>query len=189
MKPEILQRSVAYDGYMKVETLRIRLADGNEVVREVETHGDAVAVLPYNPKAGVALVVRQFRPPAFDRFGCQTLDEACAGMVENEGPAAAVRREALEELGLSLATLEPAGRVWPSPGVSAELVTLYLAPYGPADRVGDGGGVATEHEGIAVVERSLAELAEDADAGRIVDLKLLTLVQTLRVRHAALFAR
>ncbi len=77
--------------------------------------------------------------------------------------------------------------VWPSPGISTETAALYLAPYGPADRRGPGGGLASENEDITVVERSLAELAEDADHGRIVDGKLLTLVLSLRVRHPELF--
>ena len=100
-------------------------------------------------------------------------------MVEAEEPSRAARREALGELGLRLDALEYVGRLWPSPGVSAEQVTLFLAPYA-TDRINDGGGVADEHEGIVVVERPLATLAADADGGRIVDLKLLTLILTLR---------
>jgi len=42
MKPELLQRTTVYRGYMTVDRLRLRMADGQEVVREVERHGDAV---------------------------------------------------------------------------------------------------------------------------------------------------
>ena len=187
MKPAIVQRTKLHQGYLTVERLNIRLPDGVEVIREVETHGDAVAVLPYDPEKRVALLVRLFRPPAFDRFGQIALEEACAGMVEGEEPSQAARREALEELGLHLDALEYVGRLWPSPGVSAEQVTLFLAAYAAADRINGGGGVAEEHEGIVVVERPLATLAADADGGRIVDLKLLTLILTLRARHPTLF--
>ena len=48
MKPEILERQIAHAGYITVEQLRMRLSDGAEVSREVERHGDAVAVLPYD---------------------------------------------------------------------------------------------------------------------------------------------
>jgi hypothetical protein len=47
--------------------------------------------------------------------------------------------------------------------------------------------VAGEEENITVVERSLSDLAADADAGRIVDGKLLTLILALRVRRPELF--
>jgi hypothetical protein len=46
MKPAILDRQLQYSGYFNVETLRIQLADGFIVSRDMERHGDAVAVLP-----------------------------------------------------------------------------------------------------------------------------------------------
>ena|SRR5437660_7273403 len=62
MKPEILERQIARAGYLTVERLRMRLTDGAEVSREVERHGDAAAVLPYDVERRSALVVRlQFR--------------------------------------------------------------------------------------------------------------------------------
>ncbi|MDB5481322.1 MAG: nudK [Caulobacteraceae bacterium] len=197
MRPEILERDTTHIGYVTVERLRVRLADGVEVVREVESHGDAIAVLPYDAERRKALIVKLFRAPAFDRFGEEALEEACAGMIETPDhengdgqaadEAATVRREAMEELGLRLGALEFVARVWSSPGVSAERVALYLAPYQPRDRVAPGGGLPEEHEAITVIERPLAQLAADADAGRIVDLKLLALVLALRARRPQLF--
>ena len=64
---------------------------------------------------------------------------------------------------------------------------MFLAPYSAPDRVGQGGGVAGEHEGITVVERTFAELATDVDQGRIMDGKLATLILTLRRRIPELF--
>jgi nudix-type nucleoside diphosphatase (YffH/AdpP family) len=186
--PEILAREIAYAGYMTVERVRVRLPDGAEVIREVEAHGDAVAVLPYDGARATALIVRLFRLPAFDRLGEAALVEACAGMIDHDTAHDAARREALEELGVRLGELEFVGRVWSSPGVSAERVSLFLAPYGVADRIAPGGGAEGEHEGITVLEHPLPDLAADADAGRVVDLKLLVLLQTLRVRRPALFA-
>jgi hypothetical protein len=73
------------------------------------------------------------------------------------------------------------------PGISTELMHLYLAPYGPGDRTGAGGGVAGEHENITIVEMKLFDLAAMADRGELVDLKTLALVQTLRLRRPDLF--
>ena len=119
--------------------------------------------------------------PPFDAAGLLFLEEACAGMIDDGDADASVRREADEELGLRVGALEFVGKIWPSPGVSTETAALYLAPYAPADRVGPGGGLASENEDITVVERTLTELAADADNGRIADGKLLTLVLWLRV--------
>jgi len=186
-QPEILDREIVYRGYVTVEKLRIRLADQAVVTREVERHGDAVAVLPYDPRRRCALVARLFRAPVFAVNGAVHLEEACAGMIDGESEESAVRREAYEELGVRLQSLERVSRIWSSPGVSMERQSLFLAPYGLPDRSGSGGGLAREHEGILAVERPLADLARDADRGLIEDGKLLTLVMALRWRQPALF--
>jgi nudix-type nucleoside diphosphatase (YffH/AdpP family) len=187
VKPRIVSQSVAYSGYLTVEKLRIELADGATVSRDVEAHGDAAAVLPYDSGRRCALVVRLFRAPVFSVTQEIAVEEACAGMIEDKDDEAAARREAYEELGVSLQVLERVARIWSSPGVSTERQSLFLASYVAADRVGSGGGVAGEHEGITVVERSLEHLALELDQGRIVDGKLVTLVLALRLRKPELF--
>jgi len=108
-------------------------------------------------------------------------------MIEGETDEAAARREAYEELGVSLHGLERVARIWSSPGVSTERQSLFLASYVAADRVAKGGGIAGDHEGITVVERSLEQLALDLDQARIVDGKLVTLILALRLRRPELF--
>jgi nudix-type nucleoside diphosphatase (YffH/AdpP family) len=188
MKPRILERTVASAGYLTVERLRLRLADGAEVSREIEQHGDAAVVLPYDCDRRCALVARLFRAPVMAASGAALSEEACAGMIEIEDAAAAARREAYEELGVELTALEFIGRVWSSPGVSTERQSLFLAPYRLSDRTGQGGGARGEHEGVTVVERPLAALAAAADRAEIADAKLFSLVQTLRLRRPELFA-
>jgi nudix-type nucleoside diphosphatase (YffH/AdpP family) len=187
MTPQILARETVYTGYLTVERLQVRLADGAQVWLEVERHGEAVVILPYDAERRCALVVRLFRAPVFDTTGEEVLEEACAGMIGNEDADTAARREAYEELGVALRSLEFIGRFWSSPGVSTERHSLFLAPYRATDRVGPGGGVAYEHEGITVVERSFPQLAADVDHGRIADGKLVTLVLALRLRRPHLF--
>ena len=187
MKPEILDRRLEYSGYLTIETLRIRLSDGFLVSRDVERHGDAAAVLPYDCTRRCALVGRLFRAAVFDTTGEDSVEEACAGMIEVETDETAARREASEELGVSLNALERVARVWSSPGVSTERQSLFLAAYSAADRIAEGGGVPGEHEGIAVIERPLMELAREVDQGRTVDGKLVILVYALRHRKPELF--
>jgi nudix-type nucleoside diphosphatase (YffH/AdpP family) len=185
--PEILERTIERAGYVTVERMRIRLADGAEVWREMERHGDSVAVLPYDEQRRVALVARQFRAPVFAMAGETILEEACAGMIDGEDAPATARREAFEELGVRLGELELLATVWPGPGVGAERQTLFLARYGADDRDGAGGGLESENEGIEVLERPLRDLAADADLGLIADGKLFTLVTALRLRRPDLF--
>ncbi len=188
MKPQIIERRTVWAGYLTIERLRIRLNDGAEVWREVEQHGNAVAVLPYSVERRCALLVRLFRAPPFAAAGVEFLEEACAGMIDHtELPETAVRREAQEELGVTLGSLEFVARVWPSAGVSTERHALFLAPYVRTDMTGSGGGLAEEHENITVVQRPLADLAAASDQGRIEDAKLLTLVLALRLRRPELF--
>ena len=187
MRPEILERRIAYAGYMTVTRLRVRLADGAEVWREVERHGDAVVVLAYDEARRRALLVRLFRAPVLEAAGEDASIEACAGMIGDEDAETAVRREALEEMGVVLGPLDYIARVWPSPGVSTERQSLFLAAYTAADRTEAGGGAPGEHEGITVIERPLTALAADAEYGRITDGKLLTLIFALRLRRPELF--
>ena len=185
--PQVLSVETVYSGFISLERLRVRLRDGAEVWRDLERHGPSVAILPYDPERRVALVANLFRVAVFRTTGDAVSQEACAGMIGDEAPDFAVRREALEELGVRLPQLLKVGCVWASPGISDERVHLFLAPYSRSDRVGPGGGADGEHENIEVQECELGGLALAADAGEICDSKLLILVQTLRLRLPQVF--
>ena len=174
-------------GWTKLLRATVRFPDGRLVRREVEDHGAAVTVLPYDPDRGVAMLISQFRTPPLHAAGEVTVLEAPAGLLDEGDPEVGARREALEETGLRLGGLEPVALVWTMPGISTERMHLFLAPYGEGDRVAAGGGVATENEAIEVVELPLADLARRADEGGLGDLKTLLLVQTLRLRRPDLF--
>ncbi|HSC20005.1 MAG TPA: NUDIX hydrolase [Rhizomicrobium sp.] len=186
--PEILDKKTVHQGWAKYSVLKVRLADNEIVTRELEEHGPAVAVLPYDPARGTAIVVRQFRAPVLAATGEATLVEAIAGLTDGQDPQQAAIREALEETGLRLKELNPAGCFWTMPGLSTERMHLYLAEYSSSDRIGAGGGASGEHENISVLELSLRELAAMADSDALADMKTLTLVQTLRLRRPELFA-
>lgn len=177
-----------YQGYVTLMRATLAAEDGTAFTREIEHHGHAAAVLPYDPERRMALLVRLPRAPVIWAQGPAELLEAIAGMVDAEGPEACARREALEEAGVRLRELEPVGAAYASPGVSSERVRLYLAPYRGVDRIGPGGGVAEEHELITVMEIPLAELWARVEAHRIEDMKTLTLAMALRLRRPELFA-
>jgi nudix-type nucleoside diphosphatase (YffH/AdpP family) len=176
-----------HEGWGRLLALRIRLPGGEVIKREVEDHGAAVCVLPYDPERRVAVLARQFRAAVLHAGGEADMLEAPAGMLDEDDPTDGARREALEEVGLTLPVLEPVGAVWTMPGISTERMHLFLAPYGPGDRTGAGGGAAGEHESITISEMTLAALAAMADRGELTDLKTLALVQSLRLRRPDLF--
>jgi nudix-type nucleoside diphosphatase (YffH/AdpP family) len=185
----VLSTRLVRDGYLKISAVTLVSDGGEEVLREVEDHGQSVCVLPYDPARRVALLVSMARAPVLLAGEVDNLLEAPAGMIDGGEPAeTAVRREAEEEAGLRLTTLEPVASAWLSPGVSAERCRLFLAPYSLADRQGGGGGLDEEHEFITVLERPLAQLWGIARRGELTDLKTLALVLTLHARRPELFA-
>jgi nudix-type nucleoside diphosphatase (YffH/AdpP family) len=185
---QILRSQTVYKGWLKVVRLTLLTRSGAMVEREVVERGNAATVLPYDPERRVALLVRQPRPAVAHVGGPQVLLEAPAGKIDaGETAETCARREALEEVGVGLGELDLVASSWPSPGAWCERIDLFLAPYGAADRVAAGGGVASEHEDIDVVEMALAELWSAVQGGEIADLKTLALVLALKVRRPEVF--
>ncbi len=184
----IRSTKLTHDGWLKIRVATLSGHDGVAFTREIEDHGPAVAVLPYDPERRTALLVQMPRAPVMLMGVATDILEAPAGLREDgEDPADCARREALEEVGVTLGPLEEAGHTWSMCGVSTERMHLFLAPYAAQHRTGEGGGLAHEHENITVVEVPLAELRDRADRNALDDMKTLCLVQTLRLRRPELF--
>ena len=182
----ILDKQTVYQGWMKILRVKAQI-ESEEVEREVEDHGRAVAVLPYDAERKVVLLARQVRVPVLLCGHSSTLLEAAAGMVEHDHSRQTVLREAGEELGLKLKSLEHVAGAWTCPGVSTEFMDLYLAPFSITERVSAGGGLAVEQEKIAVTEMPIAAVWQLVERQELADLKTLALVLFLRSRHPELF--
>lgn len=176
-----------HEGWAKYAVGTFRMENGETVKREIEDHGRAAAVLPYDEKRKTAILVRQFRAPVFVTTGEVDLLEAIAGLVEEEDPQETGAREAHEEAGLRLRKLERVAQAWSMPGLSTERMSLFLAAYEASDRESAGGGAASEGEHVVVEEIALSELARLCDAGELIDMKAFALIQTLRLRRPDLF--
>ncbi len=182
----ILEVKPIHRGWSSFSLVGVETDGGARVDRYVEDHGSAAAVLAYDPDRKAALLVRQLRAPVL-MAGEGEFPEPIAGLIDpGEDAVTAARREAMEETGLRLGSLESLGRFWSSPGVTTERTGLFLAAYSAADRDGEGGGT-DEHEDIEVIELPLAELARRADLGELQDLKLYAMVQALRLKRPELF--
>ncbi len=187
MPVELRKLETVYQGYSTLMVATLAAPDGSTFKREIEHHGHAVAVLPYDAARRTALMVSLPRAPVIWSGGPPELLEAIAGMIDGEDSEACARREALEEAGVRLGPLEPLGGPYASPGVSSERIDLYLAPYSAADRIAKGGGAEGEQEHITVMEVPLGQLWAWLEERRIEDLKTLALTLALRVRRPELF--
>ena len=183
---EVVKIEPIHVGWSRFSIFTFRLDDGSLIRREIEDHGRAASVLPYDPERRVALLARQFRAPVH-LAGAPDILEPPAGLIDaGESADDCARREAMEEVGVRLDVLEPLESYWASPGSTTEYSTLFLAPYTAADRIEAGGGT-DDHENVEVLETPLSQLAAMVDRGELHDLKLLALIQTLRLRRPELF--
>jgi len=188
MVVELRKVETIYQGYLTVLAATFSAPDGGTFRREIEHHGRAACVLPYDPDRRTALMVNLPRAPVIWSGGPPELLEAPAGMVDDEDAEETAIREAMEECGVRLTRLEAVGSPYSSPGVSSERIDLFLAAYGAQDRVAAGGGVEGENEHIAVEEVPLGLLWTWVEQRKIEDLKSLALILALRVRRPELFA-
>jgi nudix-type nucleoside diphosphatase (YffH/AdpP family) len=151
--------------------LRHRLFDGgwsDEISRTVLSVGDAVTVLPYDPRLDSVLLIEQFRAAMFARGDrCPWAIEAVAGRIDAEMDAeTAARREAREEAGVELGRVETIAAYYTTPGYAAEQITSLV---GEADLGRAGGlfGVADEHEDIRAFVVPLDEALAGVERGEI----------------------
>jgi nudix-type nucleoside diphosphatase (YffH/AdpP family) len=184
MTSEIIDIHTLYHGWVRLLRAELRLPDGQLVGREIEDHGEAACVLPYDPQARSALLVRQLRAPVLYAAGRDSMLEAIAGILEAEAPAACAEREAMEEAGVALERIEPVTVAWTMPGISTERMHFFLAHYRAGAPLAPR---SAEDQAVEVVEMALDDLARIADSGELNDVKTLFLVQTLRLRQPRLF--
>lgn len=182
--PDVLVRDVELlaSGWhvLRRTTLERRRPDGTWTTEQRETYdrGNGATLLLYDADRRTVLLSRQFRFPAYaNGHPDGMLLEAAAGLLDDEDPETAVRREVEEELGVAVGEVEHVFDVWMSPGSVTERLHFYAAPYSPADRTGAGGGLDEEGEDIEVVELDVDDALDMIDDGRIADAKTIMLLQ------------
>ena len=161
-------------------TLELRRRDGNWQTQQRETYdrGNGATVLLYDLDRRTVLLARQFRWPVYvNGHPDGMLLETAAGLLDDDDPATAIRREAAEELGVVVGELEPVFEVWMSPGSVTERLHFFAAPYSPASRATGGGGLADEGEDIEVIELDVDDALDRVADGRIADAKTVMLLQ------------
>ena len=161
-------------------TFGYRRRDGRLETQQRETYdrGNGATILLHDPARRTVLLTRQFRYPAYvNGHADGMLIETAAGLLDDDAPEVAIRREAGEELGVAVGALRHLFDLYMSPGSVTERVHFYLAEYTPADRIDAGGGLAEEGEDIEVLEVPIDEALAMVSDGRIVDGKTVILLQ------------
>jgi nudix-type nucleoside diphosphatase (YffH/AdpP family) len=151
--------------------------------REVLDRGDGATILLYNKTTQKIILTKQFRLPTYlNKNTDGYLIESCAGALEkDEDPEANVRRESVEETGFRPLHVRKIFEAYMSPGAVTELITFFVAEYDSSMKVGEGGGLAHEHENIQVLEFDWSIALKMMNNGDIKDAKTIMLLQYAQI--------
>ncbi|MFG6403671.1 NUDIX domain-containing protein [Microbacterium sp. P04] len=165
---------------LRKTTLDYQDSDGEWATQHRETYdrGNGATVLLYDAELRTVLLTRQFRFPVYvNDHPDGMLVETAAGLLDDDDPETAIRREAEEETGVTIGRVEHVFDVYMSPGSVTERLHFFAAPYDAATRTGDRGGLAEEGEDIEIVELGIDEARQWIRDGRIQDAKTIMLLQ------------
>jgi GDP-mannose pyrophosphatase NudK len=175
----VISDTILATGRFDLTRTKIEISEDDGSTRtlnhDVYRHGKAAAVLMYDARRRVVMLVKQFRAGAYLSDGALATIEACAGMLDGDPPDVCAIREALEETGVVIDKPVHAFDAYMSPGGMTEKIACFVAPYGEADRTGKGGGV-DEDEHIEVLEIPFAEALAMIERGAIADAKTIALL-------------
>lgn len=145
--------------------------------REVYDRGNGAAILLFNREKQTILLIRQFRIPTYMNGNSDgMLIEACAGLLDEDEPEACIKREVEEETGYKIDKVCKVFEAYMSPGAVTEIIHFFTGEYTADMKVGNGGGLASEHEDIEVLEISFDEALLMIADGRIKDAKTIMLL-------------
>jgi GDP-mannose pyrophosphatase NudK len=185
---KIIKEELLSDNWytLKKYSYEVRKNDGSvlEQTREVYDRGNGAAILLYNKAFKKVILTRQFRLPSFVN-GNKTgyLIEACAGLLDEENPEAAIRRETEEETGYRIKDVRKVFEAYMSPGSVSEILYFFIAEYSHSMKVNEGGGVEQEQEDIEVLEMDFLQAVQMIERGEIKDAKTIMLLQFLQINQ------
>lgn len=182
-----LSRKLLSDNWYTLEKLTFEylMRSGEWVIQERESYdrGNGAAVLLYNIERKSVILIKQFRAPTYVS-GNETgmLIEVCAGLLDGDQPEICVIKEAEEETGYKINSVQKVMEAYMSPGAVTEIIHLFIAAYTHDMKVSEGGGVANEQEDIEVLEYPFEEALQMINNGEIKDAKTILLLQYLALK-------
>ncbi len=195
MKFQIEDIKQVYNGFLKILKAKVTydsFENGKSIsaFREMMDRGDSVAVLLFEKDTESFLLTRQFRFPAAIKDqkdeipNAGWLDEIPAGKLEEgENPHDCAKREVMEELGYRCESLEKITHFYVSPGGTSERIWLFYSEVQSSDKIGEGGGLDSEHENIQLIRYHIDDLFLQIGKGEIRDAKTIVAVQWWKLHH------
>ncbi|CAN7247485.1 NUDIX domain-containing protein [Neorhizobium sp. LjRoot104] len=186
----IVSEKTLSDGWTRLSNYELDYTDrGGEthrLHREIYHKSEAACILLHDARRDTVVLVKQFRLPAYLSGKPPWIVEVPAGLLDEDHPEDAIRREAMEETGYRLRDVRFVFKAFMSPGAITELVHFFHAPIDLSDRINGGGGLAEEHEDIEVLELPLGEAVAMIGSGDIIDAKTIMLLQWAVINRASL---
>lgn len=188
---EIIARETLYDGFFSLVRYRFRhrLFNGEmsgEVQREVFERGHAAVLLPYDPLRDEVVLIEQIRIPAYDTSSSPWLLEMVAGIIEpGESVEQVVRREAVEEAGLTVGRVKPVLSYLASPGGTTERLSVLVGEVDASLAEGYH-GLEEENEDILVHVVSREQAYRWVEEGIIDNAATIIALQWLALHHTTL---
>ncbi|HEY4966363.1 MAG TPA: GDP-mannose pyrophosphatase NudK [Puia sp.] len=187
-KVRILKEELLSDNWysLKKYDYEILKKDGRwqKQTREVYDRGNGAVILLYNTLKKTIILTRQFRLPSFVNGNEEGyLIEACAGLLDQDQPEEAIRRETEEETGYRIKDVRKIFEAYMSPGSVSEILYFFIAEYSSSMKVHDGGGVAQEQEDIEVIETGFVRALSMIESGEIKDAKTIILLLYMQIQR------
>ncbi|EGR4362140.1 ADP-ribose diphosphatase [Vibrio cholerae] len=187
---EILNKETLFKGFFRMVKYRFkhkRFAGGwsEPVEREMFERGHAAAMLPYDPIRDQVVIIEQIRVGALEHAQPWQL-EIVAGVIDtDESAEQVVRREAVEEAGLTIGRIEKITSYYPSSGGCSEKLDVFI---GEVDCSQAGGihGLDCEGEDIKVHVMSRTEAYQLVKDGRIENGASIIALQWLALNYQPL---
>lgn len=171
---------------LKKTTFDIQKPNGTWETQTRETYdrGNGATILLYNREKKTVILTRQFRFPTFVNGNeSGLLIETCAGLLDNDHPEDAIRRETEEETGYKVKDVRKVFEAYMSPGSVTEILYFFVAEYFDENKVSDGGGVDHEQENIEVLEMKFDKTFSMISTGEIKDGKTIMLLQYAKLNN------
>jgi nudix-type nucleoside diphosphatase (YffH/AdpP family) len=109
------------------------------------------------------------------------LIETCAGLLDKDQPAEAIRRETLEETGYQIQDVRKIFEAYMSPGSVTEILYFFVAEYSPREKLDSGGGI--DNEDIDVLELPFETALGMIQTGEIKDGKTIVLLYHAQIHQ------
>lgn len=146
--------------------------------RESYDRGNGAAILLYNTSKKTVILTKQFRMPTYVNGNEDgMMIEVCAGVLDGDSPKKCAMKEAEEESGYKVKSIQKVMETYMSPGAVTEILHLFIAEYNDQMKVSEGGGLDDEHENIEVLEIPFSQAIKMIERREIIDAKTILLLQ------------